>query len=124
VTAPAGTYRLVVTATRYRLESSPFEVAPIGTLTVEEVRAPAGSVAVRLRYPPADPKTDLTSRPAAAVGGTVRFDVGAKTVAVRHKRGKTFVLRRPEGATVSVAAGGAQDAAGNTSGRAVQLDGP
>jgi hypothetical protein len=74
---------------------------------------------VRLTYPAADPATDLTSRPDAAAGGTVRFLVAGRERVVRHVRGTTFSVRVPAGATVRIPAGAATDSSGNVSARDV-----
>jgi hypothetical protein len=118
--APLGAYRLVVTAKRYRLESPSFQVEGAASLEVVEVPAPAGRVAVALRYPPAVRDVDLTARPRFATGGTIRFRVGGKVVAVR-RRGTTFSVPAPAGTPVSVERGGARDAYGNFNGARVDL---
>ena len=68
--------------------------------------------------------SDLTSRPPAAAGGTVTFLVGARTVIVRSRSATTFDVPAPARAPLSVAAGGARDAFGNTNSRAVSLRSP
>ncbi|MEJ7893201.1 MAG: neutral/alkaline non-lysosomal ceramidase N-terminal domain-containing protein [Solirubrobacteraceae bacterium] len=92
LSAPVGRYRLVVSASRYRLASSPFRVKPTAALKVERV---AGGV--RLRYPDAIVNVDLTSRPVAASGGVVRSSAGV----VRRRRGSVFKV--PAGASISAA---------------------
>ncbi len=59
--APAGRYRLRVTAARYAFSSRPFAVVPSTKLTV---------VDGRLAYPPARVNVDLTPRPEFAIGGS------------------------------------------------------
>jgi hypothetical protein len=90
--APAGTYRLVVTAKRYRLESEPFAVRPATRLKlVQDGRS------VTLEYPPAVKDVDLTYRPRTAPLRTVRY--GRRTVkAKRH-----HTVRLPRGATATAA---------------------
>jgi hypothetical protein len=63
---------------------------------------------------------DLTARPRFATGGTIRFRVGGKVVAVR-RRGTTFSVPAPAGTPVSVERGGARDAYGNFNGARVDL---
>jgi hypothetical protein len=117
--APAGTYRLVVAATGYRLESGRFTVRPLTTLGVEQTPAGSGRVAVRLVYPPAKADQDLTARPAAASGGTVAFRVGGRTVTVTRTDGTDFAVAAAPGTPVTVPAGAARDRDGNTNGAGV-----
>jgi hypothetical protein len=119
--APAGTYRLVVAATGYRLESSPFSVRPLTTLAVRRTPAPPGRVGVRLAYPAAKVDGDLTARPSAASGGTVTFRVGGRTVTVSQAQGTDFTVPAPLGATVTIPAGAARDRTGNTTGADVSF---
>jgi hypothetical protein len=119
--APAGTYRLVVAATGYRLDSRPFAVRPATALAVQQTAVGPGRVGVRLTYPPAKVDEDLTSRPPAASGGTVGFRVGGRTVTVRQSRGTDFTVAAPPGTTVTIRAGAARDSAGNTTGAAVSF---
>jgi neutral ceramidase len=84
---PAGSYRMVVTANRYRLESQPFEVVPARSLTVERV---AGGVT--LGYPPAVRDRDLRHRPDSASGGTVTYRAGDQTVTVSQEQGTVFAV--------------------------------
>jgi hypothetical protein len=121
LTAPAGTYRLRVAATRYRLASRPFSVAPLTGLGVERAPASAGRVAVRLTYPAADADRDLTDRPAAASGGVVRFRVGDRTVVVRRRSGTTFSVAAPAGTPVTIPAGAARDRYGNATAATVTV---
>jgi neutral ceramidase len=114
--APAGTYRLTIAATGYRLSSHPFAVRPLTALAVQQTPAGPGRVGVRLTYPPAKVDQDLTARPPAASGGRVRFRVGDRTITVSRKRGTDFAVAAPPGATVTIPAGAARDSAGNTSG--------
>jgi hypothetical protein len=114
--APAGTYRLVVAATGYGLESQPFAVRPLTTLAVQRTPAPPGRVGVHLTYPAAKVDQDLTSRPPAASGGTVDFRVAGRRVTVSQAQGTDFTVAAPPGATVTIPAGAARDSAGNTTG--------
>jgi hypothetical protein len=111
--APRGIYRLVVRATRYRLDSRPFRVVGTGRLRVERVASPPGDVAVRLAYPAARENVDLTARPAFADGGRVRFRIGPSTVTITLKRGTVFSVPVPAGVPVSVVRAGASDRFGN-----------
>jgi hypothetical protein len=113
---PAGTYRLVVAATGYRLESQPFAVRPLTTLAAQQTPAGPGRVGVHLTYPPANVDEDLTARPAAAAGGTVAFRVGDRTVTVSQDQGTDFTVAAQPGTTVTIPAGAAHDRAGNTTG--------
>jgi len=118
--APMGIYRLVITAKRYRLESPQFVVEGGAMLQPVEVPAPAGRVAVAMRYPDAERDVDLTSRPERATGGTVVFRVGNRNVRVRRS-GSTFSVAAPAGTPVSIAAGRARDRYGNFNREAVKL---
>ncbi len=119
--APAGTYRLLVTASRYVLASSSFTVTPLAGLTVVPVAAAAGYAAVSLTYPAPDPISDLTSPPAAATAGSVRFLVAGRPVTVYSASGGVFSVPAPAGAAVAVPAGAARDAAGNFNPTAVTV---
>ncbi|MBJ7330761.1 MAG: neutral/alkaline non-lysosomal ceramidase N-terminal domain-containing protein [Solirubrobacteraceae bacterium] len=111
--AAAGAYRLVVTASRYRLESAPFEVGP-GALTVMPI---PGEAAVRVGYAAARENVDLTARPSAAEGDvTFVVDGAPRTVPIVDG-----VAAAPPGGTASVPAGGAVDTHGNRSGEAVTV---
>lgn len=94
--APAGTYRLVVTAKRYRLESAPFTVAPSTALALERSGAD-----VRLAYPQPVRDVDLTYRPRHASGGAITYRLDGRTRVARLRRGATFTV--PEGAVVTAA---------------------
>ncbi len=117
---PMGTYRLVVTAKRYRVESANFEIEGAQTLKAVEVPAPAGRVAVQIEYPDAIRDVDTTHRPKRANGGTVVFRVGDRNVRVRRK-GATFSVAAPSGTPVSIARKGARDRFGNFNGDALKL---
>lgn len=115
--APAGAYRLVVTATGYRLASRTFAVVPAATLTVTPV---SGRAAVRVGYPAARENVDLTARPETVSGGEVTFTVDGRPVRVPIVDG-VAEAEAPPGATVRVAAGAAADEHGNVSGDGVGL---
>jgi neutral ceramidase len=119
--APRGHYRLVVTAKRYRIASRGFRVGRTDALTVVPVPARKGKVAVALQYPGAITNVDLTHRPQFASGGTVRFRVGDRTVAVRRKHSRFFSVRAPSGRSVTVLAGEGRDRYGNLNGAARKL---
>lgn len=119
---PLGTYRLVVTATRYRLASQPFQVTPSTALQVQAVSgAPAGEVAARIAYPAAKPEVDLTARPAAAVDGQISFRAASGEIVTAPITDGVARAKLPGTAAVTVAAGGATDAAGNTTATAVRI---
>jgi hypothetical protein len=119
--APRGTYRLVVTAKRYRLESRSFSVHGSGALRVVPVAAPAGRVAVSLEYPEAQTNIDLTHRPRYASGGSVVLRIGGRNVLVRRRSGTVFSAPAGDQTPVSVAAGGARDRYGNVNGPAARI---
>ena len=119
--APAGTYRFVISAKQYRLESAPFAVAPFRGLNVRQTPAPAGRVAVTLGYPEARRDIDLTARPATAPAGVVVFRVGDRRVRVRREVSGVFSVAAPPGVPVSVEAGAATDAHGNTNSEPLTL---
>ena len=116
-----GTYRLVVTAKRYRLVSRPFRVVRAVSLTPVAVPAAPGRVAVGLSYPQAVRDRHLTHRPTYARGGVVRFRVGRRLVTVRRRHARFFSVRAPAGRPVSVATGAARDRFGNVNGTALRL---
>ncbi|HEV3002319.1 MAG TPA: neutral/alkaline non-lysosomal ceramidase N-terminal domain-containing protein [Solirubrobacteraceae bacterium] len=106
--APAGAYRMRVTANRYELESEPFRVVPATTLAavVEDGR-------VRLLYPPGD----LTFRPRGARRLAATFVAGAER---RIRRSGFDSLAIPRGAR-RIPPGGARDGYGNRSDRELVL---
>jgi neutral ceramidase len=119
--ARRGLYRFVVHANRYRLRSRPFRVLAARALTLREVPAPAGRVAVVLEYPRAVRDRDLTFRPELASGGAVRFRVGRRSVVVRRRTGTTFSVAAPAGRRVRVPSGGAHDRKRNFAVRGLRL---
>lgn len=121
ISEPVGTYRFVVTATRYRLVSNSFAVKPSTALTVAEAATGEGGAGVRLSYPVAKPDIDLTSRPAFASGGTVRFTIGTRQVTERRANATVFSVPGSTGTAVSIAAGAASDRWGNTNGAATAV---
>ncbi len=109
LSAPTGTYRLVITAKRYRLTSR--------TFTLSASTAPVAVVSgdrVRLRYPEAVVNQDWTARPESADAAEVTFDVDGRLVTVAGG-----VI--PSGNHVSVPAGGARDTYDNTNAEELTL---
>jgi hypothetical protein len=119
--APRGRHRFVVTGKRYRLTSTEFSVGSSTALVLVRREAPAGKVAVALRYPDAVRDVDLTWRPQLATGGVVRFRVGGSVVRVARKGGTDFMVDTPGDGPVFVDAGAARDRWGNTSAAAATL---
>jgi neutral ceramidase len=79
---PLGTYRFRITAARYTLEGTPFEVVASTRLRLLGVeREPVGA-AVRLTFaaqqPAPDPERDVRTRAVHPDGGVVRFRLGAQ----------------------------------------------
>ena len=124
INAPRGTYRFVIRAKLYRLVSSSFRVRRSNALTLAESDAPSPRLAVSLLYPQPIRDVDITSRPQAASGGVVRFNVGGREVRVKRRRSGTFEVRAPGGQRVFVAAGKARDRYGNVAGNALELRAP
>jgi hypothetical protein len=118
--APAGTYRFVVTANRYRLQSSPFDVAPSSALTVARGETSNAGVTLTLDYPPAVPEQDFTYRPRSTEAGTMTVSVDGRGLTVHGHNGAFVVPARP-GSQVSVAAGAANDGFANTNARALSF---
>src|SRR5687767_3382744 len=116
--ALTGRYRLRVRAKQYRLTSLTFRVRPSRQITVRQVAASPGHVAVTLDYPQAVRDVDLRYRPPSARGGVVRFRIGGRNVIARS-RGTVFEVARPAGAAVTVPAGAARDRYGNRNRMAV-----
>jgi neutral ceramidase len=112
--APAGTYRFVVTAKRYSVTARPFGVTPANTLTTKLVGG-----AIELAYPAAQENQDWDYRPAVASGGQVTFRIGARRLVERRSHGDSF--RIPGGASVVIPAGGARDRWGNTNHQLVSV---
>jgi neutral ceramidase len=94
VSAPAGRYRFLVTASRYRLTSRPFALGPLRRLRAALTRT-GRRVVVRLLYPAAVPERDFTARPRAAASGTATLRVGGRhrTVRIRHGRATLHASR-------------------------------
>src|SRR5579884_3809762 len=115
LSAPAGAYRFLITAKRYRLASHRFRVAA-GAVLVPEVSGNA----VRLGYPQPFLLNDWTYRPLFAAGGTVVFVVGGRRrVVVRERGSERFPI--PAGASVTIPAHAARDRYGNTNARAITV---
>jgi hypothetical protein len=134
LSAPRGTYRFVVHANGYRLESSSFRVVPSDALTVLRADASPGHVAVALAYPapevhedvgtpPPDATADLTTRPKTASAGTVTFLVNDRPVTVRVRQGGRFEVPAGPGDGVTLRAGAGRDRYGNLTGNDLTLDG-
>jgi hypothetical protein len=119
--AARGTYRLVVTAKQYRLQSTEFAVVDSTALAVTPQPAGDGRIGVALEYPEARRDVDLTWRPRRASAGAVRFRVGGRTLRATRARDGVFSVPAPAGAPVSVEAGAARDRWGNRNGAAVSL---
>jgi hypothetical protein len=122
-TSPRGTYRFVITANRYRLESASFSVGGSPSLSIAGVGRDAKGVLVELRYPVAFENLDLLARPRTAAGGTIAYVAGGKRLTARVKRGTTFRLKAKPGQTVTIPAGGARDRFGNASSAGATLGG-
>jgi hypothetical protein len=78
VNARKGTYRMVITAKRYRLNSNTFRVRAANSLALRQVRRADGSAAVQLLYPAPVPLQDFTWRP--RVAATFPLRAGAATI--------------------------------------------
>jgi neutral ceramidase len=101
LSAKLGTHRMVVRAKGYRLVSRRFRVRVSRSLSLRQVPASGGRLAVALDYPRARRDIDLTHRPGNATGGAVRFRVGKRTLLVRTKRRESFAVRAPRGRAVT-----------------------
>lgn len=104
-----GPHRFVVTAKRYKLVSSTFQVRGSYHLVARPVPAGPGRVAVELDYPKAVRDQDLNYRPVRALGGKVRFQVGNRSVLIRRKRSAVFSVKAPAGQRVTIGHGDAHD---------------
>lgn len=124
---PLGTYRFRITANRYTLASTPFDLRASRALTPRRVAAPAGKVAVVLDYPPAkvqedvgDPPPDanasLTHRPPHAPAGQVTFIVDGGQITVEAGPGGRFEVPADPGDQVKIPAGAGRDGLGNRTG--------
>ncbi|HUE27711.1 MAG TPA: neutral/alkaline non-lysosomal ceramidase N-terminal domain-containing protein [Solirubrobacteraceae bacterium] len=114
LTAVPGRYRFVITAKRYTLASHAFRVRAGAFLTPQV----SGHV-VRLAYPQAFLLNDWTFRPETAAGGSVTFLVNGRRRVVRERTASSFPI--PRGARVTIPAGGARDAYGNTNPRPIRV---
>ncbi|HVE68218.1 MAG TPA: neutral/alkaline non-lysosomal ceramidase N-terminal domain-containing protein, partial [Solirubrobacteraceae bacterium] len=121
LSAPRGRYRFVVRAKRYHFASGAFRVLPSRALSLRQVPAGPGRVAVAMQYPAAVRDVDLTFRPQYVNGGVVAFRVGAHTTRIGRSVGKVFRISRPAGVSVTVPAGAARDRWGNVNGNALTV---
>jgi neutral ceramidase len=130
--APGGSYRFVVRANHYTIESRPFAVVGSRALTALPVNGDPGTVAIELRYPqpqsheavgdpPGDASATLTHRPARAAGGSATFVVNGKPVTTRARPNGVFEVPAPAGATVELKPGAAADSHGNANANALTL---
>jgi hypothetical protein len=97
-------------------------------MTIARTKAPAGQVAVVLRYPkpvvhedvgepPPDSHASLTARPAKVTGGgRVTFVVDGHRHKVKSGPGGVFETRARPGAKVTIPGGAARDRFGNRNG--------
>ena len=124
-----GVYRFRITANHYGLTSRRFRLLPSSKLRVRRVNAPAGQVAVELRYPsptvhedvgepPPDANASLTARPEKVRRGTVTFLVNGHPRTVRAGSDGLFRIHASSAADVKVPAGAARDRFGNHNGKA------
>lgn len=120
IDAAPGQYRLVVSATKYRLTSRAFLVTAAKSLTVKTTTASTGRVAVRVSYPVARENIDLRARPAGPASGQVRFTVGGASVVAPIVDGVASVSA-PGTSAVTVAVGGATDAEGNSNAASLRV---
>jgi hypothetical protein len=90
--APTGTYRMVVTAKRYRLDSQPFQVR-----VATRLRLVQNERSVSVEYPVAVENVDLTYRPRTAPLRTVRY--GRRAVKAKGHR----TVKLPAGAKATSA---------------------
>ena len=118
--APAGRYRFVVSARRYRLVSRSFALRPARSLRIARLPARPGLLALALRYPAPVPERDLTIRPGRARAGTVTLIVGGRR-SVRTLGEGGVLLVKPGGASVRIPAGAARDRFGNVNGKPFRL---
>jgi hypothetical protein len=124
---PLGTYRFRITANRYALTSSPFDLQPNKGLRPRRVAAPAGKVAVVLDYPrarvreeigdpPPDASASLTHRPRSAAAGRVTFIVDGQAVTVQAGPDGRFEVNASPGDQIRIPAGKGRDGFGNRTG--------
>jgi neutral ceramidase len=122
---PAGKYRFVITANRYRLTSRAFTVRPSHALTAVpvsggfELRYPPAQSHEAVGEPPGDVTADLTNRPSKVFSGRATFLVNGRKVTVSASPGGVF--RRPAGAQVELKPGAATDSHGNANGNDLKL---
>ena len=118
---PPGVYRFLITAKRYTLPSAQFKVSSSRALTVASVGRSAKGVTIELRYPEAKENVDLTYRPPAATGGTVRAVVGGKAVTVRSRKGTRLRVPAAAGEPVVIGRGAATDRDANRNANALTV---
>jgi len=118
VNAPTGTYRLVVSASRYRLASASFAVLASRALEARSASARHGRARVQVGFPLPRLNVDLTARPTLLQRGTVTFRVGGRDVAAPIGRDGIASVAAPAGSTVEIPAGAIRDADGNVNDRA------
>jgi hypothetical protein len=119
LTIRRGRYRLLVTAKRYRLVSKAFRVVP-GAFRLDQVPSGTGRLGVKLRYPAAVENRDLTWRPGASDGGTLRVRVNRRLVRAGRRRG-AVVVRAPSGTGIPIPSGAFRDRYGNKNAAAATL---
>ena len=122
-TTPAGRYRFLVTANRYRLASRTFTLRPARSLMLLAEPQADGTVPVRLAYPAIRPERDVTYRPERADGGRLVARAGGRRVRLRAGRGGVFRVPVAPGSRVTIAAGAARDRFGNVNAEALTLSG-
>ena len=113
-----GSYEFRITGNLYRLESQPFTVGPASTLQV--ARMGSSGATLTLGYPAAVNEVDITYRPPTAGSGTMTVQVAGISRTIEGSGG-TFTVPAPAGSSVTVAAGAARDAYGNTNANALSF---
>jgi neutral ceramidase len=99
--ARPGSYRFVVTANRYGLDSSPFRVSPATSLRAQIAGIANHRAQIALDYPAVDDADDLVSHPRSASGGRVVASVAGRRVTATAGRGRVTVpLGRADTLTV------------------------
>ena len=116
--AMPGTYEMVVTANRYRLESAPFAVDAYASLTVR--REGSSGAVIDVGYPTAVAEQDITYRPTTAEGVTITAHVDGRPVTASAADGVVHVPAAP-GQLVVIGSGAAHDRYANTSAGGLQF---
>jgi neutral ceramidase len=75
---PTGTHRFRITAARYTLTSTPFEVVGSSQLRLLGAVVDGRRLVFAAQHPPPDPERDLRTRDRSPEGGLVRFRVGGR----------------------------------------------